>query len=549
MSPKHTISRPAALNPAKVSATLSSSLVIRLVIASVVFAVSLILSMPKFLSVILLVLTAVLAGYDIILQAVESVESGNFIATPVLLVLVTVLSFCIGFGIEGAALVLLYQIGLLLLNFAKERTRKAALDLLRGEDEDVVKHVSELVENEENTGMAIENVMRISAGSILRLAMLLAVIYAIALPLITNLGFNISIHRAMMILIVATPLSVVASIPIAGAVGLCQNAQNGIVFGNAYSMEAMADATAAVIDKSGIFADECPRIIAIQSDSLDQDTFLNFIAHAVYYSEQPFANAVSAVYDQDYKLEVIKDFREIPGYGVELSIDGIPIVFATAELLKSRGIEIPDEPGEFGQTYYMAVSGRIMGKLVISSDVNQDLEGLVPELKAVGISRCVLLTEDSREAGQEFAEMLNFSEMFAQCDTEKKLEIISDIAKKNKGAVIFVYANGVDTHSDAAVDLRVSKRARYADAIIVPEEVSNLPKAKRISKRVREICIENALFAFIVKAILIFLSIIGYCNLWLAVILDFATAVATVLNTIRIPSESIRGNLKYKFGR
>ena len=541
--------RPAEANTAKVSATLKNSLVIRLVLASVVFVVSLILSMPRFLSILLLVLTAVIAGFDIILQAVDSVENGNFLATPVLLVLIAVLSFCIGFGIEGAALILLYQIGMLLLNFTKDRTRRGALDLLRGQDEDIIKHVRELVEDEKNTGMAIENVMLSSAGSILHLAMLLAVIYAIALPLITNLGFNISIHRAMMILIVATPLSVVVSIPVAGAFGLCQNAQNGIVFGDARSMEAVADATAAVIDKSGVFADECPRIIAMQSDVLDQDTFLNFIAHAVYYSEQPFANAVSAVFDQDYKLEVIKDFREIPGCGVELSIDGIPIVFATAELLRSREVEVPDEPREVGQTYYMSVSGRIMGKLVISSDVNQDLEVLVPELKSVGISRCVLLTEDSKEAGQEFAEMLNFSEMYDQCDTEKKLEIISDIAKKNKGAVLFVYANGIDTHSDAAVDFRVSKRARYADAIIVPEKTINLPKSKLISRRVREICIENALFAFIVKAVLIFLSIIGYCNLWLAVILDFATAVATVLNTIRIPGESIRGNLKYRFGR
>ena len=136
MSQKHTKKRSAALDPAKVSATLNNSLVIRLVVACVVFAVSLILTMPKFLSILLLVLTAALASYDIILQAVDAVENGNFLATPVLVVLITVLSFCIGFGIEGAALVLLYQIGTLLLNFAKEHTKKAALDLLQGQDED-----------------------------------------------------------------------------------------------------------------------------------------------------------------------------------------------------------------------------------------------------------------------------------------------------------------------------------------------------------------------------------------------------------------------------
>jgi Cd2+/Zn2+-exporting ATPase len=197
----------------------------------------------------------------------------------------------------------------------------------------------------------------------------------------------------------------------------------------------------------------------------------------------------------------------------------------------------------------MVVAGRPMGKVVVSSDVNQDLENLVPEMKRAGISRCVLLSEDSKEAGQQFAEMLNFSEMYAQCDAEKKLRIISDIARKTKGAVLFVYAGGIEAHSDAAVDVRVNNRAKYADAVALPDAVGNLPFAKGVSARVREICIENVLFAFVVKSILIFLSIIGYCNLWFAIFLDFAAAVATVLNTIRVTTPSLRSNLRYKMGK
>lgn len=210
---------------------------------------------------------------------------------------------------------------------------------------------------------------------------------------------------------------------------------------------------------------------------------------------------------------------------------------------------LPDSPNEVGTAYYMVVSGRPMGKVVISSDVNQDLEGLIPELKSAGVSRCVLLSEDSKESGQQFAEMMNFSESYAQCDTEKKLRIISEIARKTKGAVMFVYANGIETHSDAAVDIRVSNRAKYADATALPNAVGNLPIAIQISRRVREICVENALFAFIMKAILIFLSIIGYCNLWFAIFIDFVAAIATVLNTIRVTSESLRSSLRYKMGK
>ena len=145
--------------------------------------------------------------------------------------------------------------------------------------------------------------------------------------------------------------------------------------------------------------------------------------------------------------------------------------------------------------------------------------------------------------------MMNFSEMYAQCSTQKKLQVVDETTRKTKGAVVFLYANSIEQHSAAAVDIRVSKRAKFADAVVSAQALDSIPAVKQISKRVRDICIENALFAFIVKSVLIFLSIIGYCNLWLAVVLDFATAIATVLNTIRITGPSLRANLRYKFGK
>ena len=65
----------------------------------------------------------------------------------------------------------------------------------------------------------------------------------------------------------------------------------------------------------------------------------------------------------------------------------------------------------------------------------------------------------------------------------------------------------------------------------------------------KEITIENALFAFIIKALLVFLSIVGYCNLWFAIFIDMVAAVATILNTIRVTNESLLTTLRYKMGR
>ena len=70
-----------------------------------------------------------------------------------------------------------------------------------------------------------------------------------------------------------------------------------------------------------------------------------------------------------------------------------------------------------------------------------------------------------------------------------------------------------------------------------------------LCRRMREIAIENAVFAFVVKAILVFLSIIGLCSVWFAVFIDTVAAVATILNSIRVTSESLIRIFLYKTGQ
>ena len=532
----------------KFSALLDNTLILRLVVASVLFAISLILPIPDFIQIILLVVSAVLAGYDIILKAAREVEAGNFLETPVIVSLITVIAFFINFRIEGAALVLLYQIGFILLDYAIEHSKKTAMELLKYQDEDLKAQIKAIIDDAGCTHMNICDVMKTSSGGILRLAMIFAVFYAIALPIITSFSFTVSIHRALMILLIATPMSVVVSIPVAAIVGICFCAQQGVIFNNASAMETLGYSQVAIFDKSGIFTEDCPKIIALHSDVMSSDSFMSFIAHAVYYSELPIANAVSAAYEGEYQLELISKFRDIPGYGVELSIDGIPVCLALKEYLMSKGANVPEEDSSVGQTYYMAVAGRPMGKIVISSELNSELENLVPEMKANRFTRCIVLTEDNKEAGQQFAEAMNFNEMYPQCDSEKKLRIIGEIARKSRSAVSFIYSGGIESHTKADLDIRVNRKAKYADAIIFPECINNIPFAKQVARRVREIAIENALFAFIIKALLVFLSIVGFCNLWFAIFIDFAAAIATVMNTVRVTSESLINTIKYKTG-
>ena len=66
-------------------------------------------------------------------------------------------------------------------------------------------------------------------------------------------------------------------------------------------------------------------------------------------------------------------------------------------------------------------------------------------------AQCLPVEYVDTHAGQIAPRMLRLLLKFRDA-----LILISDIAHKTKGAVLFVYSNGIEAHSDAAVDIRVN---------------------------------------------------------------------------------------------
>ena len=515
-------------------------LIIRLVIASVVFAVSAVVSMPVVVKTILLVIASLVAGYDLILGAVNSVEGKDYFNISIILVFVSVIGFVIGYGIEVAAMLILYKVGLVLNDYVKERTVTSAEELLRYRDTEEIGRTVETANRPASGELEAGEKINGAASFVLKILIGFAVLFAILAPLLTHLTVRESIHRALSIILIATPASVMLSIPLIGIVGIFSAARFGVLFNKASSIEKLSDIKTLIVDKAGVLAEECPKLLSVQSDVLDTNTFLTFAAHAVYYSEQPIAKVLSNATDGEYKLEVVSNFSEIPGWGVEVDIGGAHVILATKELYVSRGEAIPfeSEPSDC-QIFYMMIANRYIGKITISNSTLDSAENLVADFKNNGIAKCILISEDGREDTAAFASKFGFDDAYGELDTEKKLALIDSICSKAAEGDMYLYSSGIESHSKAEIDVRVSKAGKYADALVNPNSISTMPAVFSVADRIRAVATENAIFAMAVKAILVFLSINGLCNLWFAMFIDSAAAIFTLLNSIRVSSESL----------
>lgn len=515
-------------------------LIIRLVIASVIFAVSAVVSMPVVVKTILLVIASLVAGYDLILGAVNSVEGKDYFNISIILVFVSVIGFVIGYGIEVAAMLILYKVGLVLNEYVKERTVTSAEELLRYRDTEEIGRTVETANRPASGELEAGEKINGAASFVLKILIGFAVLFAILAPLLTHLTVRESIHRALSIILIATPASVMLSIPLIGIVGIFSAARFGVLFNKASSIEKLSDIKTLIVDKAGVLAEECPKLLSVQSDVLDTNTFLTFAAHAVYYSEQPIAKVLSNATDGEYKLEVVSNFSEIPGWGVEVDIGGAHVILATKELYVSRGEAIPfeSEPSDC-QIFYMMIANRYIGKITISNSTLDSAENLVADFKNNGIAKCILISEDGREDTAAFASKFGFDDAYGELDTEKKLALIDSICSKTAEGDMYLYSSGIESHSKAEIDVRVSKAGKYADALVNPNSISTMPAVFSVADRIRAVATENAIFAMAVKAILVFLSINGWCNLWFAMFMDSAAAIFTLLNSIRVSSESL----------
>ena len=539
MSPERKRAKHSAEKPESKQGSFEIALPIRIGIALVLVLISALFKMPVLVRTILLIVSAVIAGYDIFLSAVDLIAEKQLFSPGLVVLFSAVLGFVVGYPMESAIMVIIYQASGYAIDYTKKRALRSAQSLVEYQDEDIRTRLSEILSQDDAGKMKLQQTLESSAVFVLHFVLVLGLLYALLGPFISGISYRVSIHRALMILLVSSPLSVCVSFPIVGVSGLCFSARNGVIFNSAEIMEQTTDLNVALFDKAGVFSEETPHVIGLQSDVLDKKTFLNFLAHAVYYSDQPFAKAISDYYDQEYRLELINDFSEIPGSGVSLEIGHAPVVLATKSYFDSIDVSVPERGLSDGIAYYMTVAGRYVGRVVVSSEINQEAERLVEDMIAAGVSRNILLTEDGNEQSQATADALHFSEVVGECDMDKKLRLISDISQAGKNQTAFIYANGIEGHSAADLDIRISRKGKYADAIVLPEAYLNIPMGIQIAHRTKELISENAIFVFVIKAILIFLSIIGYSNLWFVVFIDMVAALATLLNAIRVTTPSI----------
>lgn len=490
-------------------------------------------------SMLMLIAAALICGFDIVLAAVDKIiKKRDYLNDQLLVCLCAIACFCIGCYTETIVMLVVYQLGRTCLNFVIRKTKLGFYGAVSPEDREGSLRLRSILNSPGSLKNSVFDKYMPYLELFSKAAFIVGILFAAAVPLITDMTYVMSIRRGSMLIIAAVPISALAALPMYSLAGLSRAAEYGVYIKNTASLENTGDLASVIYDKADVFTDGTPKLVSVNSPILDNESFLQLAAYTAYSSEQRFAAPIVSAYSGDIITSYISDFKDIPGCGMEISLHERSVLLGTGELFDAKGISIPDTERKSGYILYLAIGGRYAGSLTLKEKLNPYAESVISDFAALGGIKSVLLTEDGRDVSERLAKALNVDELHYECGFTEKADIIQkckdQLAPDEK--LMYISAENLEYHTAADIDAKVGTEFENADMLMSNVGIFGLPVAYTASHMVKRLSSENLVFTAVIKFVLVVLALTGSATLWFIVLLDFAASVFGVLNVVRMPS-------------
>ncbi|MGW1952788.1 heavy metal translocating P-type ATPase [Streptomyces sp. NPDC001920] len=411
----------------------------------------------------------------------------------------------------------------------------------------IVRMVEEASETKAPTQLFIEKVeQRYSLG------MVAATLAVFGVPLAFGEAFSEALLRAMTFMIVASPCAVVLATmpPLLSAIA--NAGRHGVLVKSAVVMERLGQVDAVALDKTGTLTEGTPRVTDVRplpGGGWAEEELLRLAAAAEHPSEHPLARAVvDAARQRRLDLPAAQGFASTPGVGVSAVVGGCTVeVGAPAHLLDdTRGAASPvaalaEELEQSGRTAVLVVvDGTPAGLLGIADRPRPDAAATVRALTALTGTAPALLTGDNPRAAAHLAAEAGIEDVRAGLLPQDKMAAVKEMA--GAGRKVLVVGDGVnDAPALAAAHIGVAMgRAgsdlalETADAVIVRDELAAVPTTVALSRRARNLVVQNLVIAGVFIAGLVTWDLVGTLPLPLGVAGHEGSTVLVGLNGLRL---------------
>ncbi len=358
-------------------------------------------------------------------------------------------------------------------------------------------------------------------------------------------GFTPALVNAVAVLVIACPCALGLATPTAIMVGTGKGAEIGILIKGGESLETAHKLDTVILDKTGTLTKGEPEVTDIVPfDGLGERDLLQLAASAEQGSEHPLGEAiVERGKREGVELLPATEFKAVPGYGLEVTVDGRGLRFGNVKLMERHGVSLDGHESAVaaleaeGKTV-MFLSGDkgLLGVVAVADTLKETSPRAVRELRAMGIE-VYMMTGDNRRTAEAIAAQAGISNVLAEVLPEEKAAKVK--ALRAQGKRVGMVGDGINDApalAEADVGFAIGTGTDVAmeasDVTLMRGDLLSVVDAIRLSRATLRKIRQNLFWAFFYNILGIPLAALGFLSPVVAGAAMAFSSVSVVSNTL-----------------
>jgi len=333
------------------------------------------------------------------------------------------------------------------------------------------------------------------------------------------------------LLVISCPCALSLAVPTALASAHGALAKLGVLATTPNALDALAQATDMVFDKTGTLSTAQPQLS--QSTVLDQRYDLDKIHAIAAALERDIHHPIAAAFAHaDTGLPVVAA-QLIQGQGIHAYIEGQSWKLGRREFAAANATA-PEED----QWLWLGDGQQPVASFRLHESTRADALAALTALRQLDL-RIHLSSGDAAEPVAAFAQHLSIDHAKSRQSPEQKLDTVRQL--QQQGCVVAMVGDGLnDAPVLAGADVSIamgegaSLAQRAADLVLTGPSLLRIPAAIGIARRTRQIVRQNLLWALVYNLLAIPLAAAGWVTPWVAALGMALSSLLVTLNALRL---------------
>ena len=373
--------------------------------------------------------------------------------------------------------------------------------------ESTVSEIVRLVTQATSTKASIAKIADTISGYFVPVVLIIAFL-AFGIWMLISKNFATAINIFVSILVVACPCSLGLATPLAIVIASGNASKKGILVKTSETLENAHKVKTICFDKTGTLTKGELSISKLYNYSnIDEKEILKIVASIENKSEHPIARAiVKKAQDEKIKLKEIKEFKAIPGFGVEAIIEsGEKYLIGNKKLMLENNIKIENEKDEQelvsdgNSILFVSSNNKIVALIGLKDILKENVKEVIKKLKQRKIN-LVMLTGDNEKTAEIIAKEIGIEKVISNVTPKEKAE---QIKKLKEDGIVMMCGDGInDSVSLVTADIGVSVSSGTdiamdsSQVVLMSDNLEKIDDLIDISKKTIRNIKQNLFWAF-----------------------------------------------------